>query len=271
MLMVNNKISIITVCYNAKEALERTISSIKLQSFKNFEYIIIDGGSQDGTLEVINRNLRLISKWISEPDKGIYDAMNKGIKLASSDWLIFMNAGDIFASNNVLEKINNNLVNEYKIVYGNIIKVYNKHKEHICGLNKRQLDAVDFVLHTIDHQSAFIHQSLFSLYGLYDTSYKLASDWKFFFQTAGIRKVPTKYVDLDIAIFMMDGASTLGQDKYKKEENEILKKEFGVYYSFMIELANYRKSSLIRNLYRIRMFLKERGLGKFKKIFRIKF
>lgn len=88
-------ISIITICYNAASDLEKTIKSVAAQKFKDFEYIVIDGQSKDSTLDIIKRNEDVISKWVSEPDKGIYDAMNKGIRMAEGDWLIMMNAGDV--------------------------------------------------------------------------------------------------------------------------------------------------------------------------------
>lgn len=98
------KISIITITFNAEKILERTILSVLNQTYKNIEYIIVDGGSKDGTLDIIKKYQDKI-RWISEPDKGLYDAMNKGIKMATGEWINCMNADDIFASDDVLEKI----------------------------------------------------------------------------------------------------------------------------------------------------------------------
>ena len=116
------KISIITVCYNAEKDIEKTILSVINQTYENIEYIVIDGGSYDGTLSVINRYASKIDKIISEPDKGIYDAMNKGITLATGDWINFMNAGDCYVDADVLKLVSNNVVNNNcDIIYGDII------------------------------------------------------------------------------------------------------------------------------------------------------
>ena len=98
------KITIVTVCFNAEEILEQTMLSVLNQTYSDIEYLLIDGGSKDGTLDIIKKYSDRV-RWISEPDKGIYDAMNKAIKMASGEWINFMNAGDFFASTDVLEKV----------------------------------------------------------------------------------------------------------------------------------------------------------------------
>ena len=98
-----NKISVITVCWNCVGEIEKTLTSVVAQTYSNMEYIVVDGASKDGTLEIINKYKNHISVLISEPDSGLYNAMNKGVKAATGQWCIFMNAGDMFASNNVLK------------------------------------------------------------------------------------------------------------------------------------------------------------------------
>lgn len=98
-------ISIITITYNAEEFLERTIESIKLQTVKDFEYILIDGGSKDGTMTIVNQNAEIFDTVISEKDNGLYDAMNKGLKLATGEYVWFMNAGDQIAEPDAIDKI----------------------------------------------------------------------------------------------------------------------------------------------------------------------
>ena len=112
------KITVVTVCYNAAVTIEKTILSVVGQTYNNIEYLIIDGGSKDDTLAIIKKYESNISKWISEPDKGIYDAMNKAIKMATGEWINFMNAGDCFATNDVLEKIfQENIPDNVKFLY----------------------------------------------------------------------------------------------------------------------------------------------------------
>ena len=106
------KISIITICFNAADDLKKTIKSVRGQVFNDYEYIVVDGGSKDATSEIIKSNADVITKWVSEPDKGIYDAMNKGIKMATGDWVIMMNAGDVFADSQVLTNVFENPIND---------------------------------------------------------------------------------------------------------------------------------------------------------------
>jgi len=123
----NILISIITVVYNGETHLEQTIKSVLNQTYPNTEYIIIDGGSTDGTLDIIKKYNDKIAFWVSEPDNGIYDAMNKGIELATGEWINFMNAGDTFANKNTIEKIfSKSSYEEVDVIFGNsIIKLEN--------------------------------------------------------------------------------------------------------------------------------------------------
>lgn len=118
-------ISIVTVSYNAVATIEQTILSVINQTYSNIEYIIIDGGSTDGTLDVIKKYADKIAYWVSEPDKGIYDAMNKGIKVATGEWINFMNCGDYFVANNTLESVfgSGKIYKKAEILYGDSIQL----------------------------------------------------------------------------------------------------------------------------------------------------
>lgn len=255
------KITIVTVCYNAVNVLEKTIMSVLEQTYPNIEYIIIDGASTDGTPNIIEKYKDKLSFWSSEPDDGIYDAMNKGIKNSSGEWLNFMNAGDVFSSKYAIEKMAHHFSDINMVVYGNVIKCYDKYRIRDTGIIRKKIDAVDFFLDGINHQPAFIRKSMFDKYGLYDTNYRLASDWKFFMNVVGLGGEKTEYVNFDVALFAMDGASTNNQEKYQEEQYIIQKAEYGKYYNYMKELAEYRKSPLLSLLLKCRFYIKGTGLG----------
>ena len=192
------KISVVTVCYNAVDCIEETMLSVLDQTYPNIEYIVIDGGSSDGTADVIRKYADRLAYWVSEPDKGIYDAMNKGIVAATGDYINFMNAGDRYIDSYTIEKILTYHKTE-SILYGNIIR---------CFSNQ--------------HQAAFIKRSLFAKYGYYSLDYKLISDWKFFLDSVALHHESILYVNQNVAYFQMDGISSNHKDLYLAESDAYL-------------------------------------------------
>lgn len=169
-------ISIVTVSYNAASSIEYTINSILSQTYENIEYIIIDGGSTDNTIDIIHKYTDRISYWISEQDRGIYDAMNKGIKLATGQWINFMNCGDSFYSKDIVENFTQTLQNySFDIFYGDVRLIYD------WGIiNRKPLE-----IHKMKKQMPFCHQSCFvdihlMKKHLFDLNYKICSDYNFF-------------------------------------------------------------------------------------------
>lgn len=196
-------ISIITVSYNAKELITNTIISVISQDYKQFEYIIIDGGSTDGTLDTIELYLPYLSYFISEPDKGIYDAMNKGVAVAKGEWVIFMNAGDCFVNNEVLSTIFLSNVNKKAdIIYGNTIAKYPWGK---CLIKGNFFSKYDINL-PFCHQSTFVRTSLMRSIP-FDLSYRIAADYNFFYTLNTLGK-SFKYIDISIALYDAIGFST---------------------------------------------------------------
>ncbi len=169
------KISIITVCLNKKEELEKTIRSVLIQDYNNLEYIIIDGNSNDGTNELIKEYQKLFPIiYLSEKDEGIYDAMNKGIDLSTGDWLNFMNAGDYFYSNETVKNILPYLDNSINIIYGNTEIRYEDFK-----VIKKEPAPNKLWMGRIPHQSAFINKGVMKKY-MYNKDNKIVADLEFF-------------------------------------------------------------------------------------------
>lgn len=251
-----NIISVITVCYNAEHNLEKTILSVLNQTYSNIEYIIIDGGSTDGTIDIIRRYVNRLSYWTSEPDNGIYDAMNKGIQKANGEWLNFMNAGDVFSSTMILEQMSGAIKSGIRILRGNIIRIYPKFRVKSVGVTAQDPSLMDMFDNTFHHQACLISVSLFRQFGLYSTDYRLCSDWKFFFDCVVLHNVKSQYVDLTVAYFKMDGTSTNNSILYRREQENYLKKLYGVKQFYLLhELKIYRKSKLITFYYKMYCFI----------------
>lgn len=158
--MESPKISVITICYNAVDVIEGTILSVINQTYKNIEYIVVDGGSTDGTIDIIKRYESRIDKWISEPDKGIYDAMNKGIRIATGEWLNFMNAGDVFTRNDLLSDVFMlNIPDNKYFLYSDYWKSLKDGKFYL-----HRTDREKGVVH---HQASIYKRSLHNTYGYY--------------------------------------------------------------------------------------------------------
>jgi glycosyltransferase involved in cell wall biosynthesis len=173
--MIDNTLfSIVTVVFNDVDHIEQTIKSILNQSYRNIEYIIVDGGSTDGTVDVINKYQKNITTFISEKDEGIYFAMNKGIKLAKGEYIIFINSGDVFYKKNVISDIAKTPLYP-DIIYGAYEVVYPNHQKII----KNHTLNVNFVMN-ISHQAIFAKRQLL-LENLFDTHFKIAADAKFIY------------------------------------------------------------------------------------------
>jgi len=214
------KLSIITVNLNNCKGLQKTIDSVVSQSFKDFEWIVIDGGSTDGGKELIEQYAKLFSYWVNEPDKGIYNAMNKGIKASHGDYLLFLNSGDYLFESTTLEKVVQEGL-DVDVVYGNIVVDKGKSKE--VYKNPDVVTLGTFVYETINHSGcAFIRRSLFEKYGLYDESLRIVSDWKFFLQAIGLGDATVKHIDLLISVFGADGIGTIQKELCGEERKRVL-------------------------------------------------
>ncbi len=170
------KISVVTVCYNAANLIEETIKSVTTQTLPEMEYIVIDGGSTDGTTDIIRKYSDKITYWISEKDKGIYDAMNKGIVKSSGDYIIFMNAGDRFANSDVLSSVAPHL-GHHTVVSGHWNSCYSN--GNVKHASPKSLESLKVEM-PICHQATFIKSSYHKKHP-FDTSFRLSADYDFFY------------------------------------------------------------------------------------------
>ncbi len=175
--IANPILSIITINYNNKQGLIQTIESVVNQIWKDFEYLVVDGGSTDGSKDVITQHINDLTYWVSEPDKGIYNAMNKGIEMATGDYLLFLNSGDYLKDSSVLGKTIPQLDN-IDIVYTDLEIITDK-DHHVQNYPDR-LSFKHFFYSSLPHPASFIKKVLFVKYGVYDENLKICADWNLF-------------------------------------------------------------------------------------------
>ena len=229
--MANPLYSIITVCLNNKEGILQTASSIQEQTAKNFEWIVIDGQSSDGSADAI-RSIPCLTHLISEPDDGIFHAMNKGISLAKGKYCLFLNSGDWLYSSTVLEEAANQLHGD--LITGWLTFIYPDQYNKTPKL--RRLDLLDIrkkylYYRSLHHQATFIRRTLFSQFGGYDQRYNIYGDWDFFLRVIN-QGTKVNFIPLCIANYTFDGISSIsfGTELSKKEIKKIHQQHFSPLY-----------------------------------------
>ena len=239
------RLSIITINRNNLAGLRKTVESVLCQTCREFEYIIIDGASTDGSAEYVlglqspvTRNQSPVTiHAISEPDTGIYNAMNKGIRMATGEYIQILNSGDILAADDVTERMlaelerlnavpvtcNQSPVTENSvgILYGNMIR---GEKKGVKTNRSQQVDhsLLQFYLSTMNHDCCYIRRDLFGQYGYYDENLRIVSDWKWFLQAIGLGHVTPVYVDIDVTIFDLGGISEQQLELRNAERRQVL-------------------------------------------------
>jgi glycosyltransferase involved in cell wall biosynthesis len=240
------KLSIITVNRNNASGLKKTIQSVAVQTFTDFEYIVIDGASDDGSVEIIKKYADKITYWVSEPDTGIYNAMNKGIRKAQGNYCLFLNSGDYLIEPATLQNVFDEIARceQADIYYSYCIKsdcTYTKTPKHIT--------VNSFIFgNSINHQNSIISHSLFLEHGFYNEELKIASDREFWLRETWKYKSRFFYIDTTIAIYDITGIST--NKDYSDELIIIMHNIFGELSNLIIELINYHNSvyhDIIRN------------------------
>lgn len=212
-----NNYSIITINYNNKTGLEKTIQSVINQTFENYEYIIIDGGSNDGSIDIINKYKDKIDYWISEKDKGIYNAMNKGVMKAHGQYLNFMNSGDCFHSPNTLREVDNE-INGEDIVTGSFL---DREKSVIHKICSKEVTLLTLLKETLNHQSTFYKRDLFKQ-RLYDEKLHIQSDFKFNMQSIIFDNCSVKVIDIIVANYDFNGISGRNKKLVQDERQRLL-------------------------------------------------
>lgn len=224
------RLSIVTINRNNAAGLEKTLQSVASQTFKEFEYVVVDGASTDGSVEIVKRYESQFPhlKWVSEPDSGIYNAMNKGIRMASGDYIQILNSADCLAAPDVTERMIAALANSGNpsILYGNMIKCFPDGKTLVDkSFAGQEITMQGMYMGTLNHDPAYILRDLFEKYGYYDESLKIVSDWKWYLQAIVLGGEKPQYTDIDVTLFDMTGISESdgSKDKIRKERQMVLK------------------------------------------------
>lgn len=207
------KVSIITASYNSAATIKQTITSVLQQTYANIEYIIVDGGSTDNTLQIVKTMLPIFNGrliYISEQDKGIYDAMNKGIRMATGDVVGILNSDDYFTAHDVIEKMVSSFTEDVAAVYGDVHFV----REDDTTNRVRYYSGVFFTPWLVKfgfiapHPSFYIRKSVYDKYGLYNIKYKISADFELVARICYVNKIKTKYLHQDFVTMRIGGAST---------------------------------------------------------------
>lgn len=249
------KLSIITINFNNVIGLEKTIVSVLNQAYSNFEYIIIDGDSIDGSKAVILKYQDQLTYWRSEPDKGIYNAMNKGINVATGDYLLFMNSGDVLVDDQNILKICSEKLKEDIVAFDCFLEKDNA----ITGRRTHIENPTLFYVYKkgFKHQSTFIKRSLFQKIGLYNESYTIAGDYEFWIRCFLESTTTSKSYSVSIAVFQLNGISQQGYWglEHQRIEQELLPhlmKDFRLFE----QLLPYQNSRILATVIKLQRFFK---------------
>lgn len=271
------KLSIITINRNNVVGLERTLRSVASQTFKEFEYVVVDGASTDGSVEIVKRYESQFAhmKWVSEADSGIYNAMNKGICMASGDYIQILNSADCLAGSDVTERLLAALANfgNPSILYGNMIKCFPDGKTLVDkSFAGREITMLDMYTGTLNHDPVYVRRDLFEKYGYYDESLRIVSDWKWYLQAIILGGEKPQYVDVDVTMFDMTGISEDAKSKAVIREERAKVLEALVPSAYLIDYQCYVDDiHLMQRIHRHPwafklVYLMERGLFKVEKL-----
>ena len=211
--------------FNGEKFLEKTITSVINQSCKDFEYIVIDGNSNDGSKEILKNHDLSIDYWVSEPDSGIYNAMNKGIRVAKGDYLLFLNSGDYLCDNDTIHNVAKEIDGSKDLYYGNAIFKRDTTDEKVIFPEK--LTFLFFTHNSLCHQASFIRRSLFAKFFYYNEDFKIISDWEFIIYSVCIKNISYERLNIFVSYYNFDGISSNKDSKeIIRQETEIVMKKY---------------------------------------------
>lgn len=220
------KLSIVTICYNEKN-IEATCLSIKNQLWRNFEWIVIDGGSTDSTLDILKKHEDQISILVSENDRGIYHAMNKGISRASGEYIIFMNGGDYFLDIFALERVFTNFDLNKDIVCCDVMLILEEGRNMLLQFKHFMPITPEFFLdRCISHQATFIKRQLFVMHGGYNEKRRIVADWEKWIELTKIHRVEIGHIETVLAIHHYTGISSIMDETHLNERREVIETYF---------------------------------------------
>ncbi|MGB9940434.1 glycosyltransferase family 2 protein [Methanosarcina sp.] len=249
---MNPKVSVITVCYNAEEFIENAINSVLEQTYKNLEYIVIDGASTDSTVAIVNKYKDKINYFLSEPDNGMYEAMNKGIKASSGEIFYFLNSDDVFHDKYVVANSVKLLQEDMNVelIYGAVIIINPDTKASFLQAYG-DVTRPFFIKSAICQQAIFYRKSLFDKVGLFDEKYKIVGDYEFNLRAFYKYDIKKKYVPQVMAIFRDGGigCSEKHSELHKEERNDAFFRHFSKfeYYKYQLFLRTLSKIRILSN------------------------
>jgi glycosyltransferase involved in cell wall biosynthesis len=230
---------------NNAAGLEKTVQSVVVQTFTDFEYIIIDGGSNDGSVDIIKKYADKIIYWVSEPDAGIYNGMNKGIRAAHGEFCLFLNSGDWLIEGATLQNVFKEIARlpeagEAGVYYSDLVK-----DDYSMIVYPKNLNINNLIDGTVSHQNSLIRRGLFLKYGYYNESLGITSDWEYFLKGYWIHNIKFIHIDTNIAIFDQNGISISNYQKRLIEDETVIRNVFGELSDSILELKRYRNTSYI--------------------------
>ena len=228
--MKNTLLTILTINFNNKFGLERTLKSISQQTWQDFEYIVIDGGSTDGSKDLILQSQNLLDFWVSEKDNGIYHALNKGIDRSTGEYILCLNSGDVLYDENVLSRIKDQFHEKIDLLYGDALILDSESQEIIREwVLPSSLNFEFFANSALSHQATFIRRDLHSRFGLYDENLKIASDWFFMLKALSSGQVTYKKLNHLVCSHDNSGISNLNPELALRERKELLERDFSFF------------------------------------------